>query len=123
LNDDINTALGGTGDAVINFDEDSSTASLSFSKLNNAGESMDMFTCEGTSCTATTVGLDTTYDCPTMSCGLTCEVGSDGACSAMLERVVGNVGNSGVSVTCNGESCEISERMLNMYFGDVSCGI
>merc|ERR1719502_1165055 len=84
LNDDINDALGGLGDAEITFDEVSSQATLSFSKVSDSGDSLDMFTCVGTTCTASAAGDDTTYDCPTMSCELSCEVGSDGACTQML---------------------------------------
>jgi len=123
LNEDINNALGGRGDASISFDEVSGNASMDFVKVKSTGDEIDMISCTGASCTKTTAdGIDT-YACPSMSCGLACEVGSDDACTDMLGRVVGNVGSSGVSIACDDVSCDISERMLNMYFGDVACGL
>jgi len=123
LNEDINSALGGTGNAAITYDVEERSATLAFSKTSGA-DSVDMFACEGAQCAILGVeGLDVTYTCPEMSCSLSCEVGDDAACTGMLERVVGNVGTSGVTVTCNADTCDVNERMLNMYFGDVSCGL
>jgi len=64
------------------------------------------------------------YSCPDVKCETTCEIGESSACTSYIDRVVANVGASGISIVCDPStnSCQVVEETLNMFFNDVNIG-
>jgi len=118
----INGALNGKGSTVLVYSDEDKSAVLSFKKENSNGDIIDMYSCEGSTCSKSTGtgGYETSYNCPKLQCSLDCVIGEDSACTRMLGNIIGNVGSQGVGINCNGDQCDVTERMLNLYFGDFS---